>query len=323
MNTNNNNKTAQATNSREAFASLLANYATESKDTTTTAYADALNNLATAVAYSVLKKCIHTGYNPALVSLRSHITKAKRDIANQAYATDHASHAAHNADGDPVSVVDDSDCVKALNELAHAATIGDGYDLVHDAIIAILEETAKQAEREPGQPIDLERVYTVRRLNRKVWIKSAESVNGWETVETSPIREIYKAVRRAIDTSRAASTDPRNGYTYLEDIATDPESGEQTAIYRRLPKYADLGGYATDFNGAMTAYTADENTANSMDELVEMLQLSKQQSVIFKYRLSGYGRKAIATMLGVHDTTVQKQMKRMQDKAIAAGLEIK
>lgn len=309
---------ATATDNKTAFAAMLETYATESKDTTTAAYADALTNLATAVAYSVLKKCIHTSYNPTLVSLRTDIAKAKSDASRQAYASDHAYKNTYNQDGDPVVKVDDPDCAKALADLAHAATIGDGYDLVHDAIAAILEETAKQAEREPEQPTDLERVYTVRRLNRKVWIKSAESVNGWETVETSPIREIYKAVRRAIDTSRAASTDPRNGYTYLEDLATDPESGEQTAIYRRLAKYADLGGYATDFNGATTFYTVDNDTVDRYDDMVAALNLTKKQAQILTLKQSGHGNKAIATYLGVTENSVKGAMNEIKRKARAA-----
>lgn len=70
--------------------------------------------------------------------------------------------------------------------------------------------------------------YKERRLKKKVWIKKDDSINGWETVETTPIQETYKAVRREIEHSRAMSTDARNGYSYLEDIAHDSETGEET-----------------------------------------------------------------------------------------------
>ena len=160
----------------------------------------------------------------------------------------------------------------------------------------------------------------MRILNRKVWIKTAYSVNGWETVETTPIQEIYKAVRRAIEQSRATQADPRNGYTYLADLATDPDSDTTETIYRRLPKYADLGGYATDFNGACTFYTADPETVNDYDNILERLNLTAKQAKVLALRQSGYGYKAIATYLGVTQRAVAKTVKAIQVKAVEIGL---
>ena len=76
----------------------------------------------------------------------------------------------------------------------------------------------------------------MRKLKKKVWIKVSESVNGWETVETSPIREVYKAVRREVANNRSLNIDPSNGYLYLEDLAKDDKSNEEATVYRRLNK---------------------------------------------------------------------------------------
>jgi hypothetical protein len=65
-------------------------------------------------------------------------------------------------------------------------------------MVALLDESEK-ADRTREK--FLENTYEVRRLKKKVRIKSADSVNGWETVETSPIKEVYKAVRREIANS--------------------------------------------------------------------------------------------------------------------------
>lgn len=306
-----------AMDKKTAFASLLEKYANESNDTTTDAYTSALTDLATAVAYSVLKKCINTGYNETLVEVRHELTRDRQTITNIEHCSEHATRLTYNEDGDITQEIIDSDCKKALTTLC-AQTFGDGLDLVNDAIVAILEETEKQVER--GETIDLEKPYTIRRLKKKVWIKSADSVNGWETVETTPIREIYKAVRRAIDVSRAAATDPRNGYSYLEELATDPESGEETTIYRRLTKYADLGGYACDFNGACTLYSVDAETVKDTDTIIASMNLTKKQAQVLTMRQSGYGYKAIATYLGVTQRAVAKTVEAIQKKAIAIGL---
>lgn len=310
--------TTNATQDKQAtFSTLLETYASEhEKGTNTSTYTQALENLATAVAYSVLKKCIDTSYNETLVSIRHELTRDKKNIENTIYCSEHATKLAYNDNGDLIQVVIDNDCKKALTTLA-SATYGDGLDLVNDAIVAILEETEKQLVR--GEKIDLEKVYTVRRLNKKVWIKSEDSVKGWETVETTPIREIYKAVRRAINSSRALATDPRNGYSYIEDLSKDSETGETSTIYRRLTKYANLGGYATDYNNACTFYTVDSETVKDTDELLTALNLTKRQAQVLNLRQSGYGKKAIATYLGINPKSVYETMQAIQKKALASG----
>lgn len=317
MKKTNTTKTVATTNATEnkqaTFSTLLETYASEhEKGTNTTAYTQALENLATAVAYSVLKKCIDTSYNETLVSIRHELTRDKKNIENTIYCSEHATKLAYNDNGDLTQVVIDNDCKKALSTLA-SATYGDGLDLVNDAIIAILEETKKQLAR--GEKIDLEKVYTVRRLNKKVWIKSEDSVKGWETVETTPIREIYKSVRRAINSSRALATDPRNGYSYIEDLSVDSETGETSTFYRRLTKYANLGGYATDYNNACTFYTVDSETVQDTDELLNALSLTKRQARVLNLRQSGFGYKAIATYLGIRPDSVRDVLKAIQKKA--------
>lgn len=314
---------AKTTNAKtNTFAALLTTLATETDHPTAPdTYTKALTDLATAVAYSVLKKCIDVSQNKALIQVKQSIAHDRNALDRIAYANTHAYTTTYNADGERVQKVNDPDSAKALNALC-AECFGDGLDLVNDAVVAILTECKKQKDREPNAPTDLERPYTVRRLSRKVWIKTADSVNGWETVKTTPIQEVYKAVRRAIEQSRAIQADPRNGYTYLADLANSPDSDSDTAetIYRRLPKYADLGGYATDFNGACTFYTAETETVNDYDALIEQLNLTAKQAKILTLRQSGYGYKAIATYLGVTQRAVAKTVKAIQVKAVAIGL---
>jgi hypothetical protein len=185
--------------------------------------------LSEATAAAVLKKVIdpqrhsatketpaatvsNSGHSPVLVSIRSEMHRDRRDLDRLAYATENASRLAFNADGELTREIIDPDLEKAAADLI-GQTLGDGLDLVHEAAVAILEETAKQLERDPDQPTDLERPYTVRRLKRKVWIKTAESEKAWETVETTPIQEVYKAIRRAIQNSpRHADRPPQRVY---------------------------------------------------------------------------------------------------------------
>lgn len=307
---------------------------------------DHLLNLATAVTYSVLRKVIdptrknkattgepaNSGHSPALVSLRQSLTHDRLYLDRLTHATNGATRYTYGPDGDSIREVVDAELNRAAADLVRQALTGDGLDLVHDAALTILHETEKQATREPDQPTDLERPYTVRRLKRRVYIRVAESVNGWEEVETTPIQETFKAVRRAIQSSRAVQADPRNGYTYLSFLTTDGDGQEET-LYRRLPRYMDTGsdgtytpdhytaGQPAGLDGRPTNYTADPTTVEDMDNILQRLNLTDQQATILKYRMQGYGRKAIATRIGARPENVTVQVRRMQDKARGIGLD--
>lgn len=274
------------------------------------AYTKALTDLATSVAYAVLKKCIDVSQNKALIQVRQSIARDTHALQRIAYANDTAYETTYNTDGDTIQRVKDKNSKQALDKLC-AECFGDGLDLVHDAILAILDETAKALDISANF---METPYTVRRLKRKVWIKTADSVSGWETVETTPIQEVYKAVRRSVDNSRAMQVDPRNGYSYIEDYATDSESGSEERIYNRLPKYADLGGYETDFNGACTFYTVDPETVINIEELVKDMNLSARQAKVLQLRQCGYGHRAIGTYMGIAHPNVVRVCSQIQNK---------
>lgn len=298
------------------------------------AYADALTALATACARSTLKKVIDPknkektengkyilrdkvtdgGMNPLLIRMQADLARDENDLARIVYANDNAFDLVFTNDGEYKQETIDSELAKAAADIGKN-NLADGLDLVNDAVVAILDEVQKQREREPEQLVDLERPYTIRRLKRKVWIKETDSKCGYETVETAPIREVFKAIRRAIANSRAVQADPKNGYSYLEDFATD-ENGESVEIYRRLPKYADLGGAVVDFNGGETGYTVDRETVDSYDSMLSALNLTDRQGTILQYRMQGYGTQAIATRLGVNQSTIENTLKRIQEKAV-------
>lgn len=308
------------------FTDLLRQYEKEyNNDKTSVVFSNVLDELATAVAYSVIKKCLdpqrkgrkdgqvsNSGCNTQLDEVKRSIYRDKNTLANIDYSCKQAFVTVYNEDGDRQTKTKDSDYRYAYNKLSQQ-TLGDGLDLVHVAIVALLDESEK-ADR--TRENFLENTYEVRRLKKKVWIKSADSVNGWETVETSPIREAYKAVRREVANSRSLNIDPSNGYLYLEDLATDEESNEETTIYRRLNKFSDLAGNVTDYNGAVTFETVDSASVDKYENMVDALELTARQAKILELRMGGYGCVAIGTYLGVKEESVISVLKTIQKKAI-------
>lgn len=308
------------------FTDLLRQYEKEyNNDKTSVAFSNVLDELATAVAYSVIKKCLdpqrkgrkdgqvsNSGCNTQLDEVKRSIYRDKNTLANIDYSCKQAFVTVYNEDGDRQTKTKDSDYRYAYNKLSQQ-TLGDGLDIVHVAMVALLDESEKADRTKENF---LENTYNVRRLKKKVWIKSEDSINGWETVETSPIKEVYKAVRREVANNRSLNIDPSNGYLYLEDLATDEESNEKTTIYRRLNKFSDLAGNVTDFNGAVKFETVDANSVTDYDTMVEKLELTARQAKILELRMGGYGYVAIATYLGVNEKSVRDVLKTVQKKAI-------
>ena len=281
-------------------------------------YGPALLDLSTVFAYSVVNKCIDpqrkaaadrdsvsdNGQNPAMIALKRGIAFDRRTLDNTAAAANAATRCTLNKDGDPVTETVDRDAAAALAALV-GETLSDGIDLVQTAAVALLEQAADHADG-PGW---LDKPYTVRRLSRKVYIKETDSA-AYRDDTTTPAQEVYRAVRRAVQESRAVQTDPRNGYTYIEDLTLD---GLDT-IYYRLHKYADLGGYNSDGQ-----YTTDRQAVTDYNAIIERLNLSDRQAVIVRLRMQGRGYKAIASYLGVTFQAVQNAMKKVQAKAEKIG----
>jgi DNA-binding CsgD family transcriptional regulator len=290
-------------------------------------YSAELYELATAVTYSVLNKCIdpqrktaisagtvsNTGYNTTMVTLKNTLYHNIATLDNTRRCANEATKIAYNDDGDLVTEVVNKDANTALNAIIQE-NLNDGIDLVQEASVAILEQariyldSVESHEREYAEKW-LDSPYTVNRLSRRVYVKLSDSA-AYREEETTPIQEVYKAVRRAVQDSRAVQTDPGNGYSYIEDL--DPNGKE--LIYYRTGKWLNIGGY--DCNDL---YTVGKESAESYEAIIEKMNLTARQAQVLQLRMKGYGSKAIATYLGITRTPVKKSLELIQKKAESIG----
>ena len=305
---------------------------------------DTLTALATACASSVTRRLADpdakaaatndrtstSGQSPVMLTLRREVFDDMEHLAAVRDNTDRATHYTYNTDGDLVRKVVDKAADKAAADLA-AARLGDGCDLVQEAAAALLTAVDKWATL-GGAWLDAS--VTVRRLSRRVYV-DGDPVPTWKDATTTPAQEVYRAVRRYIDNTRAAQTDPRNGYTYIADLAADPETGVLETVYRRLGKYADLGGYAVNGktpdtvagapagyahgDGCGDGYTTGADTVDTYDATLARLGLTDRQAAIVALRVRGFGLDAIAKRLGVSRRTIDRAAADMQATAAAAG----
>jgi hypothetical protein len=325
-------KTTNPTNTHETtttttFADLLHNYevATRNKETNPTAYANTLQELATACTYSVLKKLssvrgkVDEGKKAKgdsghiFRTMRNELTADLYNLKDLDYAVNNSTRMTFDKDGDYVQEVTDRHLWDAIPTLLDNV-LNDGLDLVNTAICAIMDETEKAKDLTANF---METPYTTRRLKKKVYIQSIDSVGGWEEVETTPIQEVYKAIRREVQASRQIQATSK--YTYLAEVVKDTE----TEVYKRLPKYSGLA-YEINTDGTRTSFdgiiTADETTTKDTEVLIEKLNLTDRQVTILNLRLSGKGYKAIGTYLGIRSDSVRDTMESIQKKAVKIGL---
>ena len=300
-----------------AFGSLKRNL--ETAITSGNDYTHEIAQLATAIATACINKCIdpqrttatardkvsNNGHNPAMTAVKHGIHHDTRLLDNTRHNADSATDITYSADGDLVTAIADKTAYNAYNDLI-SDTLTDGIDLVQTATLAILEQYADHYD---GQDNWLDSEYTIRRLSKRVYIQRDDSAQ-YRDDTTTPIQEVYRAVRRVIQSSRAIQTDPRNGYTYIEDTTPD---GLDAILYRSR-RYADIGGVDRDGN-----YTGDMQTRDDINDMLDALNLSSRQEIIINLRMSGYGYKAIATYLGVTRQAVQNALAKIQRKALDLG----
>lgn len=224
MNTNT-KATAQAkanTTTASAFETVKRNYEialAQGKDT-----AQELTALATAVAYSVLNKCIDpqrktaadretvsdNGYNPALVQLKRGIAADLATLDNLRTATNKATRTAYNADGDLTTETVDKDAEKAVAALV-GETLSDGIDLVNAAALAILEQAAEHAD--PAAPW-LDTPYTTRRLSRRVYIRTEDSRAYRDETTTPDTGSLPRCASSCAGQPRNADRPPQRLYLH-------------------------------------------------------------------------------------------------------------
>lgn len=288
-------------------------------------YSAELENLATAIARSVLNKVIdpqrktaaeksavsNSGINHTLDELKRGMYFDGENLKNIRHWSNMDSVASYDSNGD-MHLDRDKDADNGIAALIDY-TITDGYDLVQTAVMALLEMAAEHADN-GGEWLD--EPYIVSRLSKRVYIRETDS-KAYKDVETTPIQECYRAVRRAVASSRAVQTDPRSAYTYISIDAYEPEQLEQ--IFIRAGKWEDIG--SLDCHGLYTGDIETYRVNRRAEELVEKMNLTARELQILKLRMRGYGARAIATYLGTSHGSIERSIKRIQGIAREFGFE--
>lgn len=268
----------------------------------------------------------HSGQAATMLALRRGIQHDTHLLTDTAAALNAATRATFNKDGDPVTVPADKDAAAAVGDLI-GETLTDGIDLVQTAAAALLEQAEQHSGEGPGW---LDTVYTVQKLKKSVL--SPGQTPEYIDRETTPIQEAYRAVRRAVQTSRAVQTDPKSGYIYIADLGGEDDGDALERVYYRGGRFADLGGYAVSgeadtlpgspagFGKGSGLASGDIETLEHMEKIAAALNMTAREKAILRRRLAGASLDAIAAALHVRSDNVRLTLRRLQNKWLAAGL---
>ena len=279
----------------------------------------AIYELGKAVAFSIVSKLVDpqkttapkretvsdSGQNPMMLQLRKELVMDTKLVEALTVALNGEYNEEYSKNGD-ISVEYNEDDDRIINE-RQADVFGDGLDLVHESIVAILEQFKKGEDRDR---FDFDEVISIEKPTKRVRI-SADDIIVNKTVESKPIVEAYRSVRRYVQNNGSVKISPNSKYTYIEDEKYENESGME-AIYRRSRKYADVGGMTC--NNLYTATESDFSESDELESIIDGLNLTARQMEVLELRLRGYGVRAVADKLKVRVSAVQKTLAQIGKK---------
>lgn len=193
-------------------------------------------------------------------------------------------------------------------------TIPDIADFINVATVAILENLNKYG--------NLSAKVTYQKPQRRIIYGNGDI--KYVTAEAVPIQLVYRAVRKYISGCKSGGSLGADGYSYISitsgntdpDAYADASADTDIVVYRRLSKYADIGGYTSE-----GLYTVSEEDVAKVDSILTRLDLTKEQKHILSLRQGGYSFGAIADTLGITQEAVKKAVKRIRCKAVKIGFE--
>ncbi len=260
------------------------------------------------------------GFNPAIVELMRGLKSDRAALNGLRDASNAATNWTIDSDGDiKIEVVN-----KQADENAkrlERETLSDGVDLSQEAVAALLGLASKYAGPENWLDVKI----TVRKLKKRVYTSFDEKPE-YISVESTPIQEAFKAVRRRVSESSSIKAN-LSEYSYISEFTAD----KMDEIYFRLGKCMDIAGYACDtthgnipggpdgYGYGLKTCTANRQTARKLARMVSDLNLTVRQQYVLKYRMQGMGTLDIAETMGIDVANVRRVLRQIMEKWVNAG----
>lgn len=299
---------------------------------------DAINHMAECVAWCVIRELLNAGSTSEsgaggskkaeyLLQMQSELKKSHA-IENYSMVERDSVEVRLNRKGNFVKTVTDPERIKkAWRGLLDALAL-DGVELKEECVSYLWCEIDKHFERTPAEPMNWEKLYSYKKARKNVshWMKD-EKLGEKDLTEKwiKPIQRVFSKARNYIEKNGNGRVNVNDLSSYLEDVIGYDDEGREISVYEKLPKCCNLVGSVVDLNGGEYLYNVEDTSVEKVDAIIEKLELSKAEKAVLYKILEGdedgylLTRSKTAEKVGKDRTTIQRTVKRIQEKATEKG----
>ena len=288
---------------------------------------------AKAITYNLIKKLIEVAqktpkegasysevsYDKTMENIRIGLIMDFVRLDKVTYSDYNSTFAKLDKNGNIKCIVSDSTLNKAIDDNIKDS-LSDGMDILDEVVVALLDEVKKAENFSVGYFFS---TVTDRKLKSgRVYAKNGKKEIEWISYEITPIQRVYRKARAYIQSNKALKT-LINGYSYLEGVSLDEDSGKAEQIFYRLNKYSTLCERVVDFNGKEYAVITSAEIVDEWDKVladfITKTNIDQKYIDLIEMRKDKKTDVEIASALGVSVRTVYNILDKLQVISVDNG----
>lgn len=288
---------------------------------------------AKAITYSIIKRLIEVAqktpkegasysevsYDKTMENIRIGLIMDFARLDKVSYSDTVGTFAILDKNGNIKCKVSDSALNKAIDDNIKDS-LSDGMDILNEVVIALLDEVKKAENFSVGYFFS---TVTDRKLKSgRVYAKNGKKKIEWISYEITPIQRVYRKARAYIQNNKALKT-LINGYSYLEGVSLDEDSGKAEQIFYRLNKYSTLCERVVDFNGKEYAIITSAEVVDEWDKVladfIAKTNIDQKYIDLIEMRKDKKTDVEIASAMGVSVRTVYNILDKLQAISVDNG----
>ena len=296
-------------------------------------YGTATTTIAKAITYNLIKKLIEVAqktpkdgtsysnisYDKTMENIRIGLIMDFVRLDKVNYSDYNGTFAVLDKNGNIKCKVSDSALNKAIDDNIKDS-LSDGMDILDEVVTALLEEVRKAENFSVGYFFS---TVTDRKLKSgKVYAKNGKKEIEWISYEITPIQRVYRKARAYIQSNKALKT-IINGFSYIEGVSLDEDSGKAEQIFYRLNKYSTLCEKIVDFNGKEYAVITSAELVDEWDKVladfISKTNIDQKYIDLIEMRKDKNTLVDIGYKMGVTSKTVERMLTQLKKIAVDNG----
>lgn len=306
----------------------------QTKDKNNKQFTDILYLIPTVLLHSKINRLQDLAYSDTNRELKQAISKIMNDNGN---GTKHEQYmkalndlyvTRYNENGEQVTICKDKEQAQQIEKLIVNLVNNDGLNIIHFAVLKLWHYIEKAISEKGIENIETDillKPFELPILHSMTYINGhKKDCSLWQYQTTNAIKETSKEISRQI-TKLKSIKDTNKCYISTETLV-ELENGEQV-ISSHYRQANDISIQATEnINGQIVTETANEQTEKTIQNLLEIMNLTTRQAYIFKHCLlnnyngNGMTTQECANRLKISVENVEMQIQRIRKKVIETSI---